>query len=92
MGYYVGKAKFEPENRMAHMTRAVFYATFMHGAYDFFALQKNYPALSILTIGVLIMAIRISRRSITELQQDSVFRFNNRTLAAETAPNEVPNI
>jgi RsiW-degrading membrane proteinase PrsW (M82 family) len=86
MGYYVGKSKFEPANRTLHLFRAVFYAAFMHGAYDFFVLQKNYPALAIFTIGVLIMALRISKRSIEELQADSVFRFHNR--AMETIPNE----
>lgn len=86
MGYYVGKAKFEPANRASHFLRAVFYATFIHGAYDFFIFQKYYPGLVIFTIGVLIMALRISRRSIEELQADSVFRFHNNS--TEIIPDE----
>ncbi len=77
MGYYAGKAKFEPARRTAYLVSGVFYAAFMHGAYDFFALQKNFPALTLFTIGVLIMALRISRKSIDELQADSAFRFHN---------------
>jgi RsiW-degrading membrane proteinase PrsW (M82 family) len=77
MGYYVGKAKFEPAHRFIHLLRGLFYATFMHGAYDFFLMQRNYPALGIFTLGVLIMGIRISRRAIDELHADSAFRFHN---------------
>ena len=50
----------------------------MHGAYDFFIMQNLYPALGIFTIGVLLMGLRISKRSIEELQADSVFRFQSR--------------
>lgn len=78
MGYYVGKAKFEPEQRRLHFLRGLFYASFMHGAYDFFILQQNYPALGIFTVGVLLMAWRISRRAIEELHADSMFRFHSR--------------
>lgn len=88
MGYYVGKAKFEPQHRMLHMTRGVFYATFMHGAYDFFIMQKAYPALAILTIGVLLMSLRISRRAVEELHADSVFRFHNGHFNNSGEPHE----
>lgn len=88
MGYYVGKAKFEPQHRMLNMTRGVFYATFMHGAYDFFLMQKSYPALAILTIGVLLMSLRISRRAIEELHADSVFRFHNQHFNDSGEPHE----
>ncbi|MCW5907822.1 MAG: PrsW family intramembrane metalloprotease [Chitinophagales bacterium] len=88
MGYYVGKAKFEPQHRMLHMTRGVFYATFMHGAYDFFLMQKSYPALAILTIGVLLMSLRISRRAVEELHADSVFRFHSTQVNQLLEPHE----
>jgi RsiW-degrading membrane proteinase PrsW (M82 family) len=87
MGYYVGKAKFEPEKRTAHILRGLLFATFMHGAYDFFLMQQNYPVLAIFTLGILIMGIRISRRSITELQADSKFRFHT-AQALNNAPHE----
>lgn len=88
MGYYVGKAKFEPEKRLLRLTQGVFYATLLHGLYDFFALQKDYPALVLLVLGVLFMALRISKRSIEELQADSVFRFHQNALSEETAPGQ----
>ncbi len=89
MGYYVGKAKFEPENRLMHMIKAVLFATLLHGAYDFFIIQQNYPALGFLTLGVLFMSIRISRKAIAELQSDSIFRFNNRILKVEPSTDEI---
>lgn len=88
MGYYVGKAKFEPQHRMLNMTRGVFYATFMHGAYDFFLMQKSYPALAILTIGVLLMSLRISRRAVEELHTDSSFRFRSGHFNNYSEPHE----
>lgn len=88
MGYYVGKAKFEPEKKSIHFLRAIFYPTIIHGAYDFFIFQKDYPALVIITIGVLIMALRISKRSIEELQADSIFRFHAKQQAEANIPHE----
>ncbi|MFN8285250.1 MAG: PrsW family glutamic-type intramembrane protease [Chitinophagales bacterium] len=87
MGYYVGKAKFDPSKKAQYLFMALFYAAFMHGAYDFFILQNLYPALGIFTIGVLLMGLRISKRSIEELQADSVFRFQTR-LDPISAPKE----
>jgi len=77
MGYYVGKAKFAPQHRFSLMTQGVLYATLMHGAYDFFIMQKNFPALWIFTLGILIMSWRISKNAINELHADSHFRFHN---------------
>lgn len=78
MGYYVGKAKFYPQQRFSLMLQGLLYATFLHGAYDFFALQQNFPALGIFTFGILIMSWRISKNAIQELQSDSKFRFHNK--------------
>ncbi len=80
MGYYVGKAKFAPQHRFSLMTQGVFYATIMHGAYDFFIMQQNFPALGIFTVGILIMSWRISKNAINELHADSRFRFHNPNL------------
>lgn len=87
MGYYTGKAKFEPEKRFINLAKGLFYATFMHGAYDFFLMQQNIPALAIFTIGVLIMGIAIARRSIKELHADSMFRFHT-AKALNNPPHE----
>jgi RsiW-degrading membrane proteinase PrsW (M82 family) len=76
MGFYTGKAKFNPQHRFSLMAQGVFYATVMHGAYDFFLMQQNYPALGIFTIGILIMSWRISKNAINELHADSKFRFH----------------
>ncbi len=92
MGYYVGKAKFEPQHRFKYMVQAVFYASFLHGLYDFFALQKEYPGLVLLVFGVLIMALRISKRSIEELQADSIFRFHQNQINEEAAPGQRSDI
>jgi RsiW-degrading membrane proteinase PrsW (M82 family) len=77
MGYYVGKAKFAPQHRFSLMAQGVLYATFMHGAYDFFIMQQNLPVLGIFTVGILIMSWRISKNAINELHGDSKFRFHN---------------
>lgn len=77
MGYYMGKAKFETGKRLLNLAKGLFFATFMHGAYDFFLMQQNMPALAIFTVGVLIMGISIARRSVKELQADSMFRFHS---------------
>ncbi len=76
MGYYVGKAKFAPKHRFSLMTQGVFYAVVMHGAYDFFIMQKNLPVLGVFTFGILIMSWRISKNAINELHADSKFRFH----------------
>ena len=86
MGYYVGKAKFAEKNKTGLLLQGLLYASFMHGAYDFFIMQKNFPALGIFTLGILIMAWRISKRSIEELHADSVFRFHNKP--PEIIPHE----
>ncbi len=78
MGYYVGKAKFNPENRFSLMTTGVLYATLLHGAYDFFIMQENYPGLAIFTLAVFLLAWRLSKKAIREMQTDSKFRFRHR--------------
>ena len=74
MGYYVGKAKFNSEKRLQYMTKGILYATLFHGAYDFFIMQKNEPALAIFTLVILIVGWRMSKKAILELQSDSKFR------------------
>ena len=77
MGYFVGKAKFEPEVKTSHMLKGLLFATLLHGAYDFFLIQKNYQMLGIFSVGVLIYSLMISRKEIRELEEDSIFRFKN---------------
>lgn len=76
MGYYMGKAKFAQKHRALYMLTGLLLASLLHGAYDFFILQQNMPVLAILTIGVLMLSLRISRKATDELHADSHFRFH----------------
>jgi hypothetical protein len=57
-------------------------AVALHGAYDFFIFQKNFPALTGLTMVTLVVGIALSRRMIRIHQEMSPF--NNAIIAAET--------
>lgn len=49
MGYYFGLAWQDPYNKTAHMRKGLLSAIVLHGAYDFFLLQENYPALGFIS-------------------------------------------
>lgn len=88
MGYFIGKAKFDAARRGLYMALGILLAAFMHGAYDFFIFQQNMPVLAILTFGVLMLSLRISRKATDELHADSHFRFHTRKIQEEHAPGE----
>ena len=48
MGYYVGLAKFDLTHRSELIRKGLLYPILLHGAYDFFLLQKSIPGLSVL--------------------------------------------
>lgn len=48
MGYHVGLAKFDLTHRTELMRKGLIYPILLHGAYDFFLLQKSIPMLSLL--------------------------------------------
>ncbi len=48
MGYYVGLAKFDLTHRSELIRKGLLYPILLHGAYDFFLLQKSIPMLSLL--------------------------------------------
>lgn len=50
MGYHVGLAKFDLTHRNELLRKGLLYAILLHGAYDFFLMQKFMPALSLLAI------------------------------------------
>ncbi len=77
MGYYVGLAKFDLANRSRLLLTGLIWAVLAHGAYDFFIMQENYPALGLITFVVLIFAIRFSRRAIAIHQKASPFNPEN---------------
>ena len=82
MGYYVGLAKFTDRNRGQFLLQGFIGAVALHGAYDFFIFQKNFPALTGLTMVTLVIGIVLSRRMIRIHQEMSPF--NNTVVAAET--------
>ncbi len=74
MGYWVGMAKFNPEKRAKHLATGLLLAVLLHGAYDFFIMQSNFPALSLITFIGLIPAIRWSRKAIKAHAEISPFK------------------
>lgn len=78
MGYYVGKAKFNPNRSFILMLKGLLGATFFHGAYDFFLFLHDYslvgPELGegLLFGGAvvsLIVALVLSRKLLREHHQ-----------------------
>lgn len=47
-GYYIGRAKFNPENRLSLILQGLGIAVLMHGTYDFLVLQELSEWLSML--------------------------------------------
>ncbi len=78
MGYFVGLAKFDKANRLTLLFKGFFGAVFLHGAYDFFLFQRNFPGLAILAFVALYLGIRYSRKLIEEHQIRSPFSDDNR--------------
>lgn len=74
LGYFVGKAKFLPEQRWALIGRGFLLTVFLHGAYDFFILQSLYNWLLGLAILVLAVSIYFARRMVIDHQVHSPFR------------------
>jgi RsiW-degrading membrane proteinase PrsW (M82 family) len=87
LGYYVGKAKFDSEQSRAIMGRGLLFVILLHGAYDFFIMQNRFPALIGLTLVVLGWALKLARRAIEELQEDSRTRFLP-TLVSHQIPSQ----
>lgn len=73
MGYYMGKARFEPERRRTLMLQGLLLASFFHGCFDFFLfLQENslvgkYVSDLLLFAGAVLsyaIAIHLSRKAV----------------------------
>lgn len=87
MGYFVGKAKFDPQNRLRLLLTGLAAATLAHGIYDsFLLLSENhwitrYISDLLLFAGALLslfLCIRLSRRLI-RLHSITSHRFNKTT-------------
>lgn len=88
MGYYVGLAKFSDINKIALLLQGLIGAIALHGAYDFFIFQKNYPALAGLTMVTLVIGIVLSRRMIKIHQEMSPFKNGEQTAEDTIVSNE----
>ena len=73
MGFYVGLAKFK-QNHFGYLFIGVLMATLAHGAYDFFIMQNDYPALKLLTLVCLIIIIILSFRAMKIHRNNSPFK------------------
>ena len=74
MGYYVGLAKFEPQRRNEYLAKGLLWAVILHGAYDFFLMQTNIPALFIFSFIGLYQAIKWARKAIKQHAAISPFK------------------
>ena len=85
MGFYMGKAKFDPLHSGPLMLTGLFLAIFFHGTFDFFLFLQNTPDVKpyvsdgLLFLGAVvsfIIAIRLSRKLIRQHQFLSQQTFN----------------
>jgi len=72
MGYYVGKAKFDIDNRKTLLLKGLFGAILLHGLYNYFLLSK--AGLGIFAIVSLVVAYRFAKRAINESLDSSPFK------------------
>ncbi|MEI9808162.1 MAG: GNAT family N-acetyltransferase [Bacteroidota bacterium] len=56
MGYYTGKAKFDPANGVAWLLKGLAWAVLFHGSYDFFLFLQESPEINQQTSGLLLFA------------------------------------
>ncbi len=74
MGFFVGLAKMNPQNRRSLNITGLTVATFFHGAYDFFLTEKAIPGITGGAFLALIVAIFLSFRAIKIHRQYSYLR------------------
>lgn len=79
MGYYFGLAWMHKDKAWQYKLRGLIIATVLHGIYDFFLFQENYPAFMFFSFLGLIISIRLSRKAIIKHQLASPFHPNNKT-------------
>jgi len=75
MGYYVGKAKLDIQNRKALMLKGLLGAILLHGAYDYFLFSNL--GIGIFAIVSLIVSFLIAKKAIKESLESSPFRKNH---------------
>lgn len=72
MGYFVGLAKFR-QRSFSLLFLGLFSATIIHGIYDFFLFQQDYPALAVFSFFALGLAVFLSFMAIRKHQKLSPF-------------------
>lgn len=71
MGYYFGLAWQDKENKTRIMIRGLIAAIILHGAYDFFLLQNNYPGLGFVSFLGLFLSWKLVSKAIKEHNANS---------------------
>lgn len=74
MGYYFGLAWQTPNLKNQLMLKGLFSAVFLHGAYDFFLLQENYPGLMFVSFLGLFLTWKLVIKAVDEHNTNSPFR------------------
>ncbi|NUQ23831.1 MAG: PrsW family intramembrane metalloprotease [Saprospiraceae bacterium] len=74
MGYYAGSARFSGKKTTILLLRGWLIAVGLHGAYDFFLMQKAYQELTLLALVTLGLCFYLAKRLIRLHQENSPFR------------------
>ncbi len=75
MGYWVGKAKMEPENKDKYITIGFVLATVLHGIYDFFILAEPNPVFLLFFLYIFMgTLVKKGKEAIEEHSGNSPFR------------------
>ncbi|MGB1247448.1 MAG: PrsW family intramembrane metalloprotease [Chitinophagales bacterium] len=74
MGYYFGHAYIDKANKTQHMLRGLMAAVLLHGAYDFFLFQQNFPALAFVSLIGVAIAGRICLKAMKAHNERSPFK------------------
>jgi RsiW-degrading membrane proteinase PrsW (M82 family) len=87
MGYHIGLSKFSDSNKykFQHLFLGFAGAVILHGSYDFFLLQNNIPALSVLALVILAISVFYTQNLVKLLSEES--EKNN---TKEETPNTIP--
>ena len=79
MGYYIGLSKYyQGSERTEKSLKGLFFAVFLHGAYDFVLFQDDMPILSLLIFPMIIWAISLCRKAMKKHLDVSPFNPNNK--------------
>lgn len=74
MGYYFGLAWQHKEFEWKYKLRGLFSAVMLHGVYDFFLMQQNYPAFWIFSFVGLAISIKLCFKAIKAHNEISPFK------------------